>query len=72
VLRVLVEIFGSNSIVGDCGFPREGDVTLEYLMGAAANLDVGAVAVECLIVLRNSRGLSGRSVCVKLTAGPLT
>jgi hypothetical protein len=57
VLRVLAEIFGSNSIVGDCGFAREGDVALEYLMGAAADLDVGAVAVECLIVLRTSRRL---------------
>jgi hypothetical protein len=72
VLGVLVQIFGSNSIVDDCGFPREGDVALEYLMSAAADLDVGAVAVECLVVLRNSRGLSGRSVCVKLAAGPLT
>ena len=69
---VLVQIFGGNAIVGDCRFPREGDVTLEYLMGAAADLDVGAVAVEGLIVLRNSRRLLERPVCVKAAARPLT
>jgi hypothetical protein len=71
VLGVLVQIFGSNSVAGDCGFPREGDVTLEYLMGAAADLGVGAVAVECLIVLRNSLGRLERPICVKAAARTL-
>jgi hypothetical protein len=49
-------------------FLGQGDVALEYLEGAAADLDGGAVAVECLIVLRDSRLLSKWSVCVKAAA----
>jgi hypothetical protein len=41
VLGVLIEIY----------------VTLEYLMGASADLDVGAVAVEEVISLRPPLGL---------------
>jgi hypothetical protein len=48
---VLIEIFRGNAVVADRRFPREGDVPLKYLMGTAANLDVGAVAVEGLISL---------------------
>jgi hypothetical protein len=51
VLGVLVQIFRRNAVVTDHGFPRKSDVTLENLVGAAADLDVGAVAVERLIVL---------------------
>ena len=42
-------------VVGDGGFPRKADVTLENLKSAAAELDVGAVAVEGLISLWGSR-----------------
>jgi len=69
---VLVKIFGSNSIVGDRGFRCKAYVTLKYLMCAAADLDVGAVAVEGLIVLRHSRRLLERPVCVEAAARPLT
>ena len=71
VLRMLVEILGGNSIVARCRFACQGDVSLEYLVGAAADLDVGPVAVECLIVLRDSRLLSKRAICVEATARPL-
>ncbi len=54
VLGVLIEIFRGDAVVADRGFPREGDVPLEYLMGAAADLYVGAVAVEGLISLWGS------------------
>jgi hypothetical protein len=57
VLGVLKEIFRGNAVVADRGFPREGDVPLEYLMGAAADLYVGAVAVEGLISLWRTLGL---------------
>jgi hypothetical protein len=40
---MLIEIFRGNAVVADGGFPCEGDVTLEYLMGAAADLDVGTL-----------------------------
>ena len=71
VLRMLVEIFGGNSIATRCRFVCQGEVTLEYLVGAAADLDVGPVAVECLIGLRVSRLLSKRAICVKAAARPL-
>ena len=71
MLRVLVQILGGNSIAATRRFACQGKVALEYLMGAAADLDVGPVAVECLIVLRASRLLPKRAVCVKATARPL-
>jgi hypothetical protein len=71
VLCVLVEILGGNSVAAHCRFACQGNVALEYLVGAAADPNVGAVAVECLIVLRASRLLFKRAVCVEATAGPL-
>ena len=71
VLRVLIEILGCNSIVIRCRFARQGEVALEYLVGAAADLDVGPVAVECLIVLRDALLLFKRPICVKAIARPL-
>jgi hypothetical protein len=68
---MLVEILGGNAIVARHRLAGQGEVALEYLVGAAANLGVGAVAVECLIVLRASRLLSKRAVCGKATARPL-
>jgi hypothetical protein len=65
MLGVLVKIFDSNSIVGDCGFPREGNVSLEYLMRGAADLDVRAVAVEGLPSLRRTLRLLDWAVAVK-------
>jgi hypothetical protein len=50
---MLVEILGGNSIAARCRFACQGEVALEYLVGAAADLGVGPVAVECLIVLRD-------------------
>ena len=70
VLRVL-EILGGNSIVIRCRFARQGEVALEYLVSAAADLDVGPVAVESLIVLRVSRLRVKRAICAKATARPL-
>jgi hypothetical protein len=57
---MLVEILGRNSIVACGRFACQREVALEYLVGAAADLDVGPAAVECLIVLRDSRLLSNR------------
>jgi hypothetical protein len=71
VLCMLVEILGGNSIAARRRFACQGDVSLEYLMGAAADLDVRAAAVEGLIALRASRLLSERAVCVKAPARPL-
>jgi hypothetical protein len=71
VLCVLVEILGGNPVAARRGFACEGDVALEYLVGATADPNVGAVAVECLIVLRASRLLFKRAVCIEATARPL-
>ena len=70
VLRVLVEILGGNSIAIRRSFACQGEVVLEDLMGAAADFDVEPVAVERLTVLRDSRLLSKRAICVKATLGP--
>jgi hypothetical protein len=43
---MLVEILGGNSIAARRRFACQGEVALEYLVGAAADLDVGAIAVE--------------------------
>jgi hypothetical protein len=43
---------------------REGDIALEYLMGAPPDLDVGAIAVEEMISLRCPLGLFVWSVAV--------
>ena len=71
MVRMLIEILRCNSIAGDCRFSRERYVTLEDLMGAAADLYIGAVAVECLIVLPNLPPLLDGPACVKATARPL-
>jgi len=71
VLGVLIEILSSNAIVAGRRFAGEGEIALKYLIGVAADLDGRAVAVECLIVLRGSRCLFKRAVCVMATARPL-
>jgi hypothetical protein len=68
MLGVLVQIFGGNAVSTDCGLAREPDVTDEYLLRAAPDLDIRTVAVKGLIVLRNSRLLLDRPVCAGATA----
>jgi hypothetical protein len=51
VLCVLVEILGGDSIAARGRFARQREVAVEYLVSAATDLDVGSVAVECLIAL---------------------
>ena len=55
VLGVLIEIFRCDAVAARRGLARKGDVPFKYLMGAAPDLDVGAVAVEGLVSLRRSR-----------------
>jgi hypothetical protein len=69
VLCVLVEILGGNAIAARRRFARQGEVALEYLASAATGLDVGPVAVECLIALRVSRSLVKRAIRVKRPRG---
>ena len=71
VLRMLIEILGGNSIAARCRFACQGEVALEYLVSAATDLDAGSVAVEYLIVLRDSRLLVKRAIWVKAAARPL-
>ena len=68
---MLVEVLGGNSIAVRRRFACQGDVTLEYLVGAAPDLDVGAIAVEGLIVLRASWLLFERAVRIKAAARPI-
>jgi len=54
VLGVLIEIFDGDTVIADRSFPCERDVPLENLMGATADFDVGAIAVEGLASLWRS------------------
>jgi len=51
VLCVLAEILGGDTIAARRRFACQGEVAFEYLVSAATDLDVGSVAVECLIAL---------------------
>jgi hypothetical protein len=41
VLGVLIEIFRSNAVAADSGFPREANVPPKYLMGTPRILMLG-------------------------------
>jgi hypothetical protein len=71
VLSVLEKILGGNPITARRRFPCQGDISLEYLLGGATDPDLGAVAVTCLIVLRNPWLLSVRPVWIEAAARPL-
>jgi hypothetical protein len=51
VLRVLIAIFGGNSVVTSRRFLRKREVTLVYLGGASSDALARAMTVERLIVL---------------------
>jgi hypothetical protein len=71
VLRVLIVIFGGNSVVTSRRFLRKREVTLVYLEGASSDALARGMTVEHLIVLWPSRLLVGWPVCVKATSRPL-
>jgi hypothetical protein len=71
VLRVLVVVFGGDSIVTSRRFLRKREVTLVYLGGASSDALARAMTVERLIELWPSRLLVGWPVCIKSTARPL-
>jgi hypothetical protein len=62
VLGMLVEIFRGDGVAANRGLPREGNIALKNLVGAAADSYIGAVAVEGLVALRCSLLLSLVSV----------
>jgi hypothetical protein len=68
---VLVKILGGDPIAARRRFPRQGDLPCEDLLGCAADPNIGAVAVKCLIGLRKSWLVSERSVWGKAAATPL-
>ena len=69
VLGVLIEIFDGDTVIADRSFPCERDVPLENLMGATADFDVGAIAVEGLASLWRSLLLREWPVAVIAPAG---
>jgi hypothetical protein len=71
MLSMLMEIFRGYGVAADCRFPGEGDVALKYLISAAADFEVGAVAVEGLISLRCSVLLLEWPLAVKAPAWAL-
>jgi len=55
MLGVLIEIFRSDPVAAGLRLPRERDITLEHLIGVAANFYVRPVAVESLHPMRQAR-----------------
>jgi hypothetical protein len=72
VLGVLIEIFRCDAVAAPLGFPRESDITLKYLGGIAADLNVGAVAVKGLVSLWRSLLLLDWPVAGIAAGGTLT
>jgi hypothetical protein len=70
VLRVLIVIFGGNPIPAPLRFKCQGGIAFEYLVGRAADANVGTIAVECLRALGTSLPL-GWAVSVETAARPL-
>ncbi len=64
VLRVLIQVFGSNPVTTRRRFARERNIAFEYLVGVAADLYVGAVAVKSLDPVRQPRAVMVRVVPV--------
>jgi hypothetical protein len=54
MLGVLIETFRRDTVAARRSFTRQRDISFEYLVGAAADFDVGTVAVEGLIPLGRS------------------
>jgi len=71
VLGVLMEIFRGHRVTTDRRFPGKSNVALEYLIGAAADFEAGAVAVEGLISLRSSMLLLKWPLTIKAPARAL-
>ena len=55
MLGVLIEIFRRDPVAAGLRLPRERDITLEYLIGVAANFYVRPIAVESLHPMRQAR-----------------
>ena len=49
MFRVLIKILCSNWIASDRSFARKANISLEYLMCAATDLSVRAVAIKVLV-----------------------
>ena len=58
VLRVLIQVFGSNPVTTGRRFARERDIAFEYLISIAADLDAGTAAFEYLTAMRRSRPIA--------------
>ena len=66
---MLIEIFDGDTVIADRSFSCERDVPLKNLMGATADLDAGAIAVEGLASLWCSLLLREWPVAVIAHAG---
>jgi hypothetical protein len=55
MLGVLIEVFRRDPVAAGLRLPRQRDITLEYLIGVAANFHARAIAVESLDAIRQAR-----------------
>jgi hypothetical protein len=68
VLRVLIQIFGSDPISARGCLTREGNIAFEHLVRVAADLYVRAIAVKSLDPMRHPRTVMMRVIAVVAAA----
>lgn len=64
MLGVLIQVFRRDAVAAGLRLARQGDIALEHLIRAAANLYARAVAVEGLLAVRRA----GAIVLMRRTA----
>ena len=57
MLGMLIQIFRRDAVAAGLRLTRQRDIALEYLIGATANFNAWAVAVEGLLAVRLSRSV---------------
>ena len=73
MLGVLIKVFGRDPVAAGLRLPRERDITLEYLIGVAADFYVGPIAVESLHPVRQARPVvMRRTAACAAAASPIT
>ena len=68
VFRVLIEILRRNPVAARLRFASQRDIALKDLIGVAANFDAGAVTVESLHPVRQTRPIVVGSTTTTTTA----
>jgi hypothetical protein len=68
MLRMLVQVFGSNPITISRRLSGKRDISFEDLVRVASDLYIGTVAIKSLYPVRHSRAVVVRIVTIIATA----